>query len=94
MALFDTSADEIYYFLNDRLGTPLMMTDETNTVLWEALVRPFGETMVNPNSTVVDHLRLPGQYYDEETGFHYNYHYNYHRYYDPRLGRYPPDCPW
>jgi len=27
---------------------------------------------------------LPGQYFDEETGFHYNYH----RYYDPRTGRY------
>jgi RHS repeat-associated protein len=27
---------------------------------------------------------LPGQLYDPETGFHYNYH----RYYDPRTGRY------
>jgi len=26
----------------------------------------------------------PGQYYDDETGLHYNYH----RYYDPRTGRY------
>lgn len=29
-------------------------------------------------------MRLPGQYYDQETGLHYNYH----RYYDPRTGRY------
>ncbi|MBL1142955.1 MAG: RHS repeat-associated core domain-containing protein [Proteobacteria bacterium] len=29
-------------------------------------------------------MRLPGQYYDEETGLHYNYF----RYYDPKLGRY------
>jgi len=28
--------------------------------------------------------RFPGQYYDAETGFHYNYH----RYYDPYTGRY------
>lgn len=28
--------------------------------------------------------RLPGQYYDEETGLHYNWF----RYYDPSLGRY------
>lgn len=33
---------------------------------------------------VENNLRFPGQYYDEETGFHYNYH----RYYDPRTGRY------
>ncbi|MBL1142690.1 MAG: RHS repeat-associated core domain-containing protein [Proteobacteria bacterium] len=29
-------------------------------------------------------MRFPGQYYDEETGLHYNYY----RYYDPSLGRY------
>jgi RHS repeat-associated protein len=29
-------------------------------------------------------LRYPGQYYDAETGLHYNWH----RYYDPRIGRY------
>jgi RHS repeat-associated protein len=29
-------------------------------------------------------LRFAGQYYDSETGLHYNYH----RYYDPKIGRY------
>jgi RHS repeat-associated protein len=29
-------------------------------------------------------LRFAGQYYDSETGLHYNYH----RYYDPSTGRY------
>jgi RHS repeat-associated protein len=29
-------------------------------------------------------LRYPGQYFDSETGLHYNWH----RYYDPRIGRY------
>ena len=34
--------------------------------------------------TVVNHLRFPGQYFDEETGLHYNWH----RFYDPETGRY------
>lgn len=29
-------------------------------------------------------MRFAGQYYDQETGLHYNYH----RYYDPKTGRY------
>jgi RHS repeat-associated protein len=33
---------------------------------------------------VVNNLRFPGQYFDEETGLHYNYH----RDYDPATGRY------
>jgi RHS repeat-associated protein len=46
--------------------------------------KPFGEADVNPNSSVVNNFRFPGQYYDQETGLHYNYH----RYYDPSTGRY------
>jgi len=60
------------------------MTDENNVVVWEAKYRPFGEAMVHPYSTVENNVRLPGQYYDQETGLHYNYH----RYYDPWTGRY------
>ncbi len=84
LAMVDVPTGEIYTFLNDRLGTPIMMTDATNTVVWEATYSPFGEASVNPNSSVVNNFRFPGQYYDKETGFHYNWH----RYYDPTTGRY------
>jgi RHS repeat-associated protein len=84
LALVDASTGELYYYGNDRLGTPQILTDSTNTVVWEAEYKPFGEADVNPNSTVVNNFRFPGQYFDQETGFHYNYH----RYYDPRTGRY------
>lgn len=83
-AMVDVSSGEIYYFGNDRLGTPQIMTDSTNTVVWEGIYKPFGEADVNPNSNVVNNFRFAGQYYDQETGLHYNYH----RYYDPRTGRY------
>ena len=45
---------------------------------------PGGEAVVNPASAIEFNLRFAGQYFDEETGFHYNYH----RYYDPATGRY------
>ena len=84
MAKVDVGTGTMSYYLNDRLGTPLLMTDETNTVIWEGVYKPFGEADVNPNSSVVNNHRFPGQYYDAETGLHYNYH----RYYDLATGRY------
>ena len=84
MAMVDVGSQSFYYFLNDRLGTPQLMTDDTGTVIWEAIYKPFGEALVHPQATVVNNFRFPGQYYDEETRIHYNYH----RYYDPRIGKY------
>jgi len=84
VAKVDVLTGSLYYYLNNQLDTPQLMTDENGVVVWEGSYKPFGETRVNPSSTVVNNLRFPGQYYDEETGLHYNYH----RYYSPRTGRY------
>jgi RHS repeat-associated protein len=77
----------VYAYHNDRLGTPELLTTVVNqqeTVAWEAWYEPFGEAHIHPSSSVVNNIRLPGQYFDTETGLHYNYH----RYYDSRTGRY------
>ncbi|MCB2184537.1 MAG: hypothetical protein KQH63_21145, partial [Desulfobulbaceae bacterium] len=58
--------------------------DDSATVVWQADYEPFGNATVNPASTVVNNLRAPGQYFDAETGLHYNWQ----RYYDPQTGRY------
>jgi RHS repeat-associated protein len=84
LAMVDVGASKVYYYGNDQLGTPEILTDSTNTVVWEAIYKPFGEVEINEHSTVVNNFRFPGQYYDTETGLHYNYH----RYYDPSTGRY------
>lgn len=44
---------------------------------------PFDATTVTSQGPTFN-LRFPGQYYDAETGLHYNWH----RYYDPGTGRY------
>jgi RHS repeat-associated protein len=83
------ASEHIYYFHNDQLGTPQAMTDAAGRTVWTAEYDPFGKAVVNedPDSNgqpVVNNLRFPGQYYDAETGLHYNWH----RDYDPDTGRY------
>lgn len=59
------------------------MTDSSQQVVWRADYAPFGAAMISIE-TVQNPFRFPGQYYDQETGLHYNYF----RYYDPTTGRY------
>ena len=79
----------LYYVHNDHLGTPKALTDEAGIEVWSATHTPFGQASVDADpdgdeEVVEFNLRFPGQYYDEETGLHYNYF----RYYDPETGRY------
>ena len=84
LAKVECSTNTVYYYLNDYLGQPKALVDDQEQAVWEANYLPFGQAIVNPNSSVENNLRLLGQYYDEETELHYNYH----RYYDPASGRY------
>jgi len=81
-------ATGLYYIHNDHLGTPQVITDQSQTVAWQADYEPFGETSVTTN-TIANNLRFPGQYCDEESGLHQNYF----RDYDPGLGRYVQSDP-
>jgi RHS repeat-associated protein len=74
----------VYYYLNDHLGAPLKVLDQDQAVVWNAVRKPFGETAVLPGSTFANPFRFPGQFFDDETGMHYNYY----RYYDPKTSRY------
>ena len=84
----------LYYIHTDHLGTPRLVTDQTQTVVWRWVSDPFGEAAPSQDPDgdgipfVLD-LRFPGQYYDAETGRHYNYF----RDYDPATGRYVQSDP-
>ena len=73
----------IYYYLNDHLGTPQQLINGAGSTVWQAAYLPFGEAQVT-TELVSNNLRFPGQYFDSETGLHYNWH----RFYDPDTGRY------
>ena len=74
----------IYYYHNDHLGTPEVMTNQAGNVVWEAIYQPFGEIDRYLNAKISNNFRFPGQYEDELTGLYYNHF----RYYIPNLGRY------
>ena len=83
------SAHEVLYLQTDHLGTPRMATDSGGTAVWKWESDPFGTTAADTDpdgngTPVTVNLRFPGQYYDQETGLHYNYW----RYQDPNTGRY------
>ncbi|MHB8717207.1 MAG: RHS repeat-associated core domain-containing protein, partial [Sulfuricaulis sp.] len=74
---------QIYYYHDDHLGSAQAMTNSTGALVWKASYEPFGNATVT-TQTITNNLRLPGQYFDAETGLYYNNA----RYYDPKVGRY------
>ncbi|PXF30707.1 hypothetical protein WH50_14030 [Pokkaliibacter plantistimulans] len=74
---------QVYYYQLDHLGTPLSLTDSFGHVVWQASYSAFGEAQISIEQ-VRNPLRFQGQYFDDESGLHYNRH----RYYDPHTGRY------
>lgn len=71
----------VYFYENDPNGAPVRLHDASGKVVWEARYGPTGGVECIGQS-VVQPLRLQGQYFDEES----NLHYNRHRYYDPDTG--------
>ena len=84
----------VYYVHTDQLGTPRSMTDANQKVIWRWDSDPFGMGAANEDPDgdgvkVTLNLRFAGQYFDQESGLHYNYR----RYYDPQSGRYVSSDP-
>ncbi|WP_456044127.1 DUF6531 domain-containing protein [Streptomyces tendae] len=84
----DTSQQEIdsrfFSIITDLVGSPTDLIDTEGNVVWHKRSTLWGITAWNSNATAYTPLRFPGQYYDPETGLHYNYF----RHYDPETARY------
>ncbi|WP_104399827.1 RHS repeat-associated core domain-containing protein [Vibrio penaeicida] len=72
-----------YFYQNDHLGTPIRMVDLNGKVVWQANYNPQGQASVEVEE-VANPIRFQGQYFDQESGLHYNLA----RYYDPVTGRF------
>ncbi|UNS98430.1 DUF6531 domain-containing protein [Streptomyces tubbatahanensis] len=73
-----------YAIVTDLVGTPTELVSETGEIAWRTRSTLWGTTAWHTESTAYTPLRFPGQYYDPETGLHYNYF----RYYDAETARY------
>ena len=83
---------ELVYYQLDHLGTPIAAHNAKGEAVWTAEYEAWGRIR---NETVSDGpkvnipFRFQGQYYDEESGLHYNRF----RYYDPEIGRFVSQDP-
>ncbi|MBA2808658.1 RHS repeat protein [Streptomyces sp. KM273126] len=84
----EASQEEIdtrfFAIVTDLVGTPSELIDEHGDIAWHTRSTLWGTTAWATNSHTYTSLRFPGQYYDPETGLHYNYF----RHYDPETARY------
>ncbi len=81
--------DDTYIIHTDHLGSPRSITNKNAYTVWAANYDPFGKAYLNDDvdnngESFEFNIRLPGHYFDNESG----YHYNYRRTYNPNTGRY------
>ena len=82
------SRQQTNYFHCDQIGIPREMTDSQGKLLWKGRYDAWGQLIHDSNRHAQRNthqpFRLQNQYFDQETGLHYNFL----RYYEPALGRF------
>lgn len=80
----DEIDSRFFAIVTDLVGAPSELVDEEGEIAWRMRSTLWGATAWAAGSTAYTPLRFPGQYFDPETGLHYNYF----RHYDPQSGRF------
>jgi RHS repeat-associated protein len=90
VAQIDTATNTTRWYATDHLGTPLIQTDGSGTVVWRAEYTPYGDLFTTrTGATLHQPLRLPGQFV-EDGGELAN---NVFRWYQAGWGRYTSPDP-
>ncbi len=90
VAVLKPGAPGNFFVYADHLSAPRAIAEaSTGKIVWRWESEPFGSNAADEDpdkdgTRFAYNLRFPGQYYDQESGLHYNYY----RDYDPRAGRY------
>ncbi|MZY07138.1 RHS repeat protein [Acinetobacter pittii] len=81
--------ERVSFYHCDQIGTPQALSNELGEPIWEITLNTWGKafdikTINESNPFEQSNVRFQGQYYDKESGLHYNRY----RYYDPHSSRY------
>lgn len=79
-----TEAERPYWVVADHLGTPEELRDQAGRLAWSVNYRAWGEVHSYGVRETECQIRFQGQWFDAESGLHYNRF----RYYDPHSARY------
>jgi RHS repeat-associated protein len=86
----ETATPLLWFVHVDHLHRPVRMTNAAKATVWTAAWLPWGGVQsITSSGGGALNLRFPGQWFQLETGLHYNWH----RSYDPSLGRYTQPDP-
>ena len=80
---------QVLHYHTDHIGTPREITNAKTEVVWSSTFKTYGALALAHVNEVENPLRFQGQYFDSETGLHYNRH----RYYDPNCGQFTTQDP-
>lgn len=79
--------ERVLFYHCDQVGTPQTLSNELGECIWEIKQDTWGTVLdikISNNLLEQTNIRFQGQYYDHETGLHYNRY----RYYEPFSARY------
>ncbi len=79
--------EKVTFYHCDQVGTPQTLSNELGECVWEIKQDTWGTALaIKASSSLLEqtNIRFQGQYYDSETGLHYNRY----RYYESHSARY------